>query len=131
MASRALKRFGLMSLLCFGLAFCAVNAARGQSSEHLKKQMEHRLEGTKLIMAGLAIDDWSRISQGTKELLNNSQFPGWSGPLKEQLEKRDKALHMAAKTLSLFVEAKNGDGARLAYIQVVTLCMDCHNLGKE
>lgn len=131
MASRALKRFGLVSLLCVGLAFCAVNAARGQSSEHLKKQMEHRLEGAKLIMAGLAIDDWSKISQGAKELLNNSQFPGWSGPLKEQLEKRDKALHMAAKMLSQFVEAKNGDAARLAYIQVVTLCMDCHNLGKE
>ncbi len=131
MVSRALKRLSVISLLCLSSAFCIGNVAQGQSAEHLKKQMQQRLENTKLIMGGLAIDDWSRIEQGTRGLLGTSVYPGWSGPLKGKFEERDKALHMAVKTLSRFVETKNGDGARLLYIQVVMLCMNCHDLGKE
>ncbi len=131
MASRALKGLVVISFFCLTLAFCMGNVAQGQSKEHLKKQMQSRLENTKLLMAGLATDDWTKISEGTRGLLGVSMFPGWTGPLEEKYEKRDKALNSAVKTLSKFVEAKNGDGARLIFIQVITSCMDCHNLGKE
>lgn len=131
MASRALKRLSVMSLLCLSLALCMEGVAHGQSKAYITKIMQDRLESTEELMAGLAINDWSRIEHGTDALLKATQPVGWQGPLKRKLDERDDALRSAIKTLSTFVDGKNGDGARLIFIQVVTLCMDCHNLERE
>ncbi|MFQ5862453.1 MAG: hypothetical protein ACE5IC_04955 [Candidatus Brocadiales bacterium] len=131
MVSQALKRFGVISLLCLSMAFCIGNVAQGESDARLKKQMQRKLRNTKHLMAGLALDDWSRIEQGTQGLLSTCEALGWTGAAKEEFEMRDKAFHMAVKRLQRFVDAKNGDGARLQFIQLVMLCMDCHNLPKE
>lgn len=131
MVSRALKRFSVMSVLCLSLVLCMGSVAHGQSKAYINKIMEGRLASTKELMVGLAINDWSRIERGTEDLLKATRPVGWQGPLKRELDARDDALRSAAKTLSTFVDAKNGDGARLIFIQVVTLCMDCHNLGRE
>lgn len=131
MVRQVFKRFGIAPLLCLGLVLCIVNVTQGQSEARLKKQMQKKLENTKLLMAGLALDDWQKIEQGTQGLLKTCEALGWTGAAKEEFEMRDKAFHTAVKRLSRFVNAKNGDGARLQFIQMVVLCMDCHNLGKE
>lgn len=131
MAGRTLKGFSIVLLLCLGLALCIEGVAHGQSKAYIEKIMRGRLEGAKQIMAGLAINDWSKIEQGTRELLKSTHPVGWQGPLKRELDARDDALRSATKTLSTFVDAKNDDGSRLIFIQVVTLCMDCHNLRRE
>lgn len=131
MVSRALKRFSVMSVLCLSLVLCMGSVAHGQSKAYINKIMEGRLASTKELMVGLAINDWSRIERGTEDLLKATRPVGWQGPLKRELDARDDALRSAAKTLSTFVDAKNGDGTRLIFIQVVTLCMDCHNLERE
>ena len=129
MVNRTLKGFSVISLLCFILTFYMVSAAQGQSKAFIKEIMDRRLDSTKKIMAGLAIDDWPQIEEGTEGLLESTRPFGWKGAYRQKLEVRDKALRSAVKTLESFVETRNGDGARLIYIQVIISCMDCHNLG--
>ncbi|HHT9133501.1 MAG TPA: hypothetical protein ACFYD2_01235, partial [Candidatus Avalokitesvara rifleensis] len=99
-----------MSLLCLSLALCMGGVAHGQPKAYITKIMQGRLESTEDVMAGLAINDWSRIEQGTDALLKATQPVGWQGPLKRELDERDDALRNAIKTLSTFVDGKNGDG---------------------
>lgn len=87
--------------------------------------------GLKLVMAGLALDNWSKIEQGTQDLLKTCEALGWTGAGKAEFEMRNRAFHAAVKQLSRFVNAKNGDSTRLQFIELVVLCMDCQALGRE
>ncbi len=124
------KRFCLIWLFSLAIVPCIGNIAHGQADVHLKAQMQRKLENTKLLMAGLALNDGARIEQGTNGLLSTCESLGWTGPGKAEFEMRDKAFHNAVQRLSRFVEAKNYDGARLQFVQMVVLCMDCHGLAK-
>ncbi len=131
MFGQTFKKISIAILFFLGVGLYFENSVQGQAEAQLKAQMQRKLENTKQLMAGLALDDGARIEQGTKGLLSTCEALGWTGPGKAEFEARDKAFHTAVKRLSKFVEAKNYDGARLQFVDMVVLCMDCHSLGKE
>ncbi len=131
MVNRTLKGFSIITLSCLILTFYMGSVTQGQSKAFIKEIMERRLDGAKKIMAGLAINNWPQVEEGTEILLESTRPLGWKGAYRQKLEARDGSLRSAVKTLESFVEIRNGDGARLIYIQVIMSCMDCHNLRRE
>ena len=85
MVNRTLKGFSIITLSCLILTFYMGSVTQGQSKAFIKEIMERRLDGAKKIMAGLAINNWPQVEEGTEILLESTRHLGWKGAYRQTL----------------------------------------------
>jgi hypothetical protein len=106
-------------------------AARGQEPKSTARNelMRKKLDYAKGVLEGLATEDYTAISRNARALKALLDSPGWTTPALRDAESYPELLNdfrRALDDLSRKAEARNIDGATLAYIQTTVTCVNCH-----
>lgn len=123
-----LRVFVILSVFCLGLVLHSQATALGEQETSLKGQMQKRIDSMGLLLAGLAVDNWSKIEKGAQGLIETCEAIDWSGPGKDLFRKRDEAFCSAVQVLLRHVKNKDLADTQRAFIQTTITCWGCHDL---
>src|SRR6516165_1501127 len=111
--------FGRLCLIVALLVALPIIGGRGEEPQKKEKEtpkaaelMRKKLKHSQLILEGVALGDFKKISENADELISN-QF-------------RDNAGDLIKKA-----KDKNLDGAALAYVDLTLTCVKCHKYVRE
>ncbi len=111
-------------LFCLAISSVYLAPVQGRT---LQEEMQAKLQDTQEVLAGIAMEDFSRIEKGVTALLNMCEAVGWTEEkTKGEFERHDVEFHQVANELLRLAKAHNLEGAHYKYIQMTTICMDCH-----
>jgi hypothetical protein len=88
--------------------------------------MRSKLEHSKNILEGLAMEDFQAISKGAKSMRNLTVLEGWFRADTARYKAQLYAFWLANDALVQAADEKNLDGAALAYTQLTISCVNCH-----
>ncbi|HEY2157538.1 MAG TPA: hypothetical protein VGH33_18060 [Isosphaeraceae bacterium] len=128
-----MKRPALCLVAC--VVACAPLAgwltARGQESKSVSRSelMRKKLDHAKGVLEGLATEDFTLVARNAKALKALLDSPEWTTPALRDAQGYPALLNdfrRALDDLSRKAEARNIDGATLAYFQTTVSCVNCH-----
>lgn len=93
-----------------------------------KALMRKKLLHAQSILEGLSLEDYKKIGDGAKELSQISleaQYLATHSPRYNQLAAE---FRVHVDKVAAMAEKKNLEGATLAYVNVVTSCVECHQI---
>ncbi len=96
-----------------------------------KKFMRKKLVSTSKIVEGLAIEDYSKISQGAQDLMLLSHESEWNVFQTPAYVRLSGEFRTSAERLRDAAKTKNLDGATLAYFEMTLNCVRCHKLIRQ
>ena len=90
------------------------------------KFMQRKLEFTKDIVAGLATEDFTRITKGSQDLMLLSNESNWNSINSPDYLKASSDFRETVERLRTAGKEENLDAATLAYFEVTLNCVRCH-----
>lgn len=88
--------------------------------------MRLKLEPAKGVLEGIALADFAMISKNAGTMRNLMLDEGWMVKQTEDYRKQSDEFRKVIEQLRAAAEAKNIDGATLAYVQMTFRCVQCH-----
>jgi hypothetical protein len=130
----AMKRIvvrGIASGLALVALLVIVMAAAAQQSRDQKRAefMRMKLEHSKKILEGLTLENYGTIAKSAKALKRLSEAAEWEAPTIPKVPDYlvyTTEFQRITDDLSEKAEAKNIDGATLAYLRLTMNCVNCH-----
>ncbi|MBI3463229.1 MAG: hypothetical protein HY000_09245 [Planctomycetes bacterium] len=118
------------SLVAAALAVTLVTAAdvSAQNPQATERNviMRRKLEHSQKILEGLAIEDFEMVRQNAKVMNTFSQLEKWYHADDRQYRAQLNIFLYANDEIARMAEAKNLEGASLAYTQLTLSCVNCH-----
>jgi hypothetical protein len=99
----------------------------GKHSELMKRKL---LESQK-VLEGIALNDFDKISEHAKELLQISKTAEWRVLKTTEYELFSNAFQNSAIDLAKHAKDKNLDAAALSYVEMTLICVKCHKHVRE
>jgi hypothetical protein len=116
-------------LLGFALAavlgVLALQKSHGEPKSPPKQLMQKKLEHSREVLAGLCLEDFTRIAQNAQALSRMTEEQ-WIQTESDQYRMHLKNFRFAASELERLAGEKNIEGASLAHLQMTWSCVDCH-----
>jgi cytochrome c556 len=115
-------------------ALCTQFSASADKKETPKttaKLMAEKLKNSQLVLEGLAMNDFEKITNGAQELMRISKAAEWTAYKTPQYEVHTNSFRRAVETMIQKAKAKNIDGATLAYVDMTFSCVKCHQHTRE
>lgn len=114
----------LVALVCLVVSSIYLPPVQGKT---VKEEMQSKLLDAQEVLAGIAMEDFDRIAKGANGLLDMCETVGWTEEkTKGEFAAHDVEFHQVANELLTLARAHNLEGAHYKYIQMTTICMDCH-----
>ena len=88
--------------------------------------MNQKLDYSREIVAGLATEDFQKISKGAQDLMLLSHEADWNVATTPQYLKASSDFRDTVGRLRDAGKEKNLDGATIAYFEVTLNCVRCH-----
>ena len=88
--------------------------------------MRAKLDHSRLVLEGLAVEDFDLIERGAQNLALASQDSSWQVLQTEDYVRHSAEFRRACDGLRAAAGAKNLDGAALAWMEVTMKCVQCH-----
>ncbi len=88
--------------------------------------MRLKLEPTKGVLEGIALADFAMITKNAGTIRNLMLDEGWMVKQTVDYRRQSDEFRKAVDQLRVAADAKNIDGATLAYIQMTLRCVQCH-----
>lgn len=125
-------RFPLKSLAAVVLALGMTGLASAQRpidspSRPLKGVMQLKLEYSKQILEGLALEDHDKITKNAQALGLLSLESGWKILQTEEYAKQSMEFRRTTDAISKASRDKNVDRAALGYVSLTVRCIECHS----
>jgi hypothetical protein len=125
---------GLLALACLILAWSATRAGQPVQKRTRAEFMREKLNFSKDVLEGLALEQYSTIERGAKALKKLSEAAEWEVPTIPNasdyvMMTTDFQRH--ADELVKQAKAKNIDAATLAYVKLTMSCVQCHKFIRE
>ena len=95
------------------------------------KFMERKLEASREIVAGLALEDYNKISKSAQDLMLLSHEADWNVLQTDTYLRMSGEFRGSAERLRDSANAKNLDGSTLAYFEVTLNCVRCHKYVRQ
>jgi hypothetical protein len=109
------------------LALLASTAgSQGKKPDVLAELMAKKLKNAQLVLEGIAIADFGKITRGAEELIQISKTAEWRVLRTPKFEVHTNEFRRAADNLIQKAKDKNIDGAALAYVEMTLTCVRCH-----
>lgn len=119
----------ILAVLALAIALPAVP---GQAQEDKVRELMHKkLQMSQKILEGIALEDYGKVRDGADELVLISKATSWRVFKTPQYELHSNDFRRSAETLSKMADAKNVDGAALAYVDMTLTCVRCHKYVRE
>jgi cytochrome c556 len=97
----------------------------------LAAMMKTKLKSAHLVLEGVALADFNRITGGGQELIRLAKSETWQLIHSPQYEKYNADFVRATEQLVKKSQEKNIDGAALAYLEMTKSCVQCHAYVRE
>lgn len=88
--------------------------------------MRLKLEPAKGVLEGIALADFEMITKNAGTIRNLMLDEGWMVKQTEDYRRQSDEFRKVVEQLRVASEAKNIDGATLAYVQMTLRCVQCH-----
>ena len=93
--------------------------------------MERKLEHSQKVLKGIALADFDMIGKNAEELIQASKDAEWKALKTPRYAIYSNDFRQAAEALAEKAQAKNLDGATLAYMEMTMTCVKCHKHVRE
>jgi len=123
--------FLALILLLLFLPGVAVPRGEAQGQDSLKRLMLSKLKNSQLVLEGLALNDFTKISRGAEQLIQISKTAEWFVLKTAKYELHSNEFRRAAEIIVEKARDKNLDGAALAYFDMTMSCLRCHRYVRE
>lgn len=131
-AIRNLARMAGLILLVPVLLGTASGPSAGQSAEEgAGEVMRRKLDHSQQVLRGLALQDFALIGSNAQRLVRLSRGGGWMVRQTPEYELFTMEFRRSAEELVRAAEAKNIDGATVAYTQLTFSCVSCHKYMRQ
>lgn len=124
-----MSRFvGIFALLgMFYAVIGSINQAQAVTRLELKEQMRNKLEHSQDVLSGIITEDYEQLEEAANGLAGVCEIVGWTeAKTKGRFKTHDTEFHEIANELVILAKERNLEGALYKYIQMTTICMDCH-----
>lgn len=98
---------------------------------NLSKLMFEKLDNSKLLLEGLALEDFNKISRSAETLIQLSKTAEWFVFKTPRYELYSNEFRRAAEKIVQKAKDKNIDGVTLAYFDLTMGCVRCHQYVRE
>jgi hypothetical protein len=115
----------LVSLLGAAACLLVVVPARAQQGD-VEQFMKAKLLHSQKVLEGLATEDFTMIAKHSQDLSLLSQAAAWQVLQTPEYKLHSTEFRRSADALTKAADAKNLDGAALAYVDVTLKCISCH-----
>jgi len=88
--------------------------------------MRLKLEPMKGVLEGIALADFAMITKNAGTIRNLMLDEGWMVKQTEDYRRQSDEFRKVVDQLRVAADAKNIDGATLAYVQMTLRCVQCH-----
>ena len=120
------------------LTVLAVTGIAADSSAQKKKPegllhelMQKKLKNSQLVLEGLAIADFGKITRGAETLIQISKTAEWRVIGSPRYDMHSNEFRRAAENLIQKAKDKNIDGAAFAYVELTLTCVRCHQYVRD
>lgn len=125
-----MQKIYLCTLASVTLLLTAVDA-RGQEridkpSRPLRSVMQLKLEYSKLVLEGLALEDYEKIAKNSQALGLLSLESGWKIIQTEEYVKQSGEFRRTTNLMAEAARGKNLERAALGYVALTVRCIECH-----
>ncbi len=116
-----------IGILVVFLLTLAIGVASQVQARTLQEEMQLKMLHMQDILSGIAMEDYARVEKGADGLLNVCEAVGWTEEkAKGKFKTHDVEFHEVAGELLALAQAKNLEGVHYKYIEMTTICMNCH-----
>jgi hypothetical protein len=128
-----LKGIALIALFASGLGAWHLLAQEPtkKKDERLKSFMQQKLDHSKTILEGLALEDFEKIAKSSQALGLLSLESGWSGLTTEAYLQHSKDFRRTLSNITKAAHEKSLDKAALGYVDLTIRCVECHKYLRE
>jgi hypothetical protein len=121
------KFVALIVVACFvGGTFLVGSAQPPKDTAKMRSFMRQKLEHTKELLEGLALEDYEKIAKNSQALSLLSMESSWNVVTTEDYLQYSKDFRRSANAITKAAHEENLDGAALAYVDLAMRCVDCH-----
>lgn len=117
--------FGLCMTLLLAIGW-AIASAESPKPNNVSAFMQLKLEHTTKVLAGIAQEDFPAIQKHAQQLSLLSEDASWSVLETPDYLRFSRDFRRATDAMRAAAEAKNIDGATLAYVDMTLQCVHCH-----
>jgi hypothetical protein len=117
-----------MLLLTLGGQAPAPTHAQGKQTSKL---MAAKLKHSQILLEGIAIGDFKKITRSAEELIELTKTEEWLMHKAPRYEIHSNEFRRAAETLIYKAKDKNIDGTTLAFFDMTMTCVRCHQHVRE
>lgn len=105
----------------------AQNPTRRNQSNTLKTVMQAKLEYSKTILEGLALEDFAKIRKNSQQLGLLSLESSWEIIQTEEYVKQSREFRRTADLIHQAASEENLERAALGYVALTVRCIECHS----
>lgn len=98
----------------------------GQQAADPNEFMRAKLDHSKQVLEGLALEDFDMIAKHSQELSLLSLAASWQVIETMEYQQQSVEFRRAADAVTAAARTKNLDGAALAYVEMTMKCVNCH-----
>lgn len=118
--------------LCFVLVWGIPSDSSAQKApSNLSKLMQEKLDRSKLLLEGIALADFNKISRSADALIQLSKTAEWFVYKTPRYELHSNEFRRAAENIVQKAKDKNLDGVTLGYFDLTMSCVRCHQYVRE
>lgn len=96
------------------------------SAPKLKPAMQRKLDHSKMILEGLATEDYDKIGRSAQALSLISLESGWNVLTTEEYLEQSADFRRILERLRTSAREKNIDRAAMSYLNLTISCVECH-----
>lgn len=122
---------GVVVVLFACLVVSDVPTGAGDKPSPVAKIMAEKLKSAQLLLEGLALADFDKITRSAEKLIQLSKTAEWMVVKKPRYEVHTNEFRRAAEVIVQKAQAKNLDGVAYAYVDLTMTCVRCHEYVRE
>lgn len=112
-------------------ANAAASDSQPRATGSLPPLMQRKLERSKEILEGLALEDYEKISSNAQALHLLSLESGWNIIQTEEYATQSRDFRRTSKLIAEAAREKDLGRATLGYVALTVRCVECHNYMRE
>lgn len=119
----------MKKVLCLALVVLlpiGIWARGGQADEKLQMLMEAKLKNSQLLLEGMALADFAKMTRAAEKLLHITKTDEWMVINSKRYEALSNEFQRSVETVLQKARAKNLDGVALSYFDMTMSCLRCH-----
>lgn len=116
-----------IALAVVGTSFAGADPPETQTRSSLSPLMQMKLEKSKSILEGLALEDYDAISRNANALRLLSLEAGWNVLQTEEYATQSQEFRRATDMISAAANEKDMGRAALGYVGLTVRCVECHS----